>query len=130
MRIARLEDEISELDVNLTAIGDDDLSPNEPMFSRYWNKQAIAEKRAEFKGILVNYFTNNPSKFVRNIQATPIKRNLLELDDAEIIRLYGEEFNVNKIVTGKKAVQAIKKQHPKGALGMHQYFDKEKNYLS
>lgn len=129
LRIARLEDEISELDVNLMAIDDDSLSPNEPMFSRYWNKQAIAERRAEFKAILVNYFTNNPSKFVRNIQDTPIKRNLLELDDAEIIRLYGEEFNVNKIVTGKKAVQAIKKQHPKGALGMHQYFDQEKGII-
>lgn len=129
LRIARLEDEISELDVNLTAIGDDSLSPNEPMFSRYWNKSAISERRAEFKAILVDWFTNNPSKFVRNPQASPIKRNLLELDDKTIIRLYGEEFNVKKIVTGPAAVKAIKKAHPKGALGMHQYLDAEKGII-
>ena len=54
---------------------------------------------------------------------------MFELSDAEILRKYGDEFNVRKVVSGDKAREAIKNAQLKGALGMHQYIDLEKGII-
>ena len=131
LRIARIEDELTELDLNLQSMRDDPTMPpnEENMFSRYWNKQAIADNRESFGKILFDWFKANPFVWEANPQARSIKRNLFELSDAEILRKYGDEFNVRKVVSGDKAREAIKNAHPKGALGMHQYIDLEKGII-
>ena len=131
LRAAKLEEEIAEIELNVRSIEPEEVLPanEEVMFSRYWNKQAIAADRDGFFNKLYDWYRDNPFVWTKNESVAPPQRNLVDFDEKALVKRLGQHFNVKKVVTGERAVKEIKKHHPDGALGMHQYFDADKGIV-
>ena len=126
-RYDRVEQALIEDEMSLQFARDATIAPSgeEFMFPRYWNRDAIKANRQEFARVLADHYKENNVVYVRNESADRPVRNLIDLSNDEIIKRLGQHFNVRKVVDGMEAIAEIKKHHPKGALGMHMYFDND-----
>ena len=99
------------------------------MFPRYWNRDAIRERREEFARILYDWYEKNPTVYEQNPLAFEGRqiRNISELSDTEIAARYGNQFNVKQIVTSTEEVLDAQGGSP--ILGKHVYFDNDKGIV-
>ena len=99
------------------------------MFPRYWNRDAIRERREEFARILYDWYEKNPTVYEQNPLAFEGRqiRNISELSDTEMAARYGNQFNVKQIVTSTEEVLDAQGGSP--ILGKHVYFDSDKGII-
>ena len=126
-RRVRKEIDLRENEITMQVIRDEEAGAlpvgEEFMFPRYWDRDAIKERRQEFASILKEHFRENPRIFERVEYEGRQIRNIAELTDAEIKARYGEEFKVIKVVTEAQDSLPVIGDHP--VLGKYIRFDED-----
>ena len=92
---------LDELDGEMSIIREETPMPRgeEVMFPRYWDRDAIIERRQEFAEILFDHFTKNPTVFERVEYEGRHIRNISQLTDDELLARFGAEFGINRFET-------------------------------